>query len=94
VFARLLALWNGVANSLWALPLTIAAAGGVCALLALKIELPWTSEIAWLYAGGGEQAPEFAASLVGAMITLTALAFSITMVVLTLAAQQLGPQCV
>jgi uncharacterized membrane protein len=94
VFARLLAWWNGVADSLWALPLAIAAAGGACALAALNIELPWTSQIAWLYAGGAEQAPEFAASLVGAMITLTALAFSITMVVLTLAAQQLGPRLI
>lgn len=94
MFARLLAWWNGVADSLWALPLAIAAAGGACALAALNIELPWTSQIAWLYAGGAEQAPEFAASLVGAMITLTALAFSITMVVLTLAAQQLGPRLI
>lgn len=94
MLARFLSWWRNVADSLWALPLAIAAGCAVLALFALNLELPWTSNIAWLYAGTAEQAPQFAASLVGAMITLTALAFSITMVVLTLAAQQLGPRLI
>lgn len=94
MIARLISWWSNIATSLWALPLAIAAACAGLALLALNLDLPWTSDIAWLYAGSASQAPEFASSLVGAMITLTALAFSITMVVLTLAAQQLGPRLI
>lgn len=94
MLARLVYLWERTRDSLWALPLAIALCGGLLAGFALGVDLPWVSEIAWLYAGGSQQAPEFASSLVGAMITLTALAFSITMVVLTLAAQQLGPRLI
>lgn len=94
MLARLVYLWERVRDSLWALPLTIVLACALLSLAALGVDLPWISEIAWLYSGDAQQAPEFAASLVGAMITLTALAFSITMVVLTLAAQQLGPRLI
>lgn len=94
MLAHLIALWDRVRESLWALPLTIAAACAGLAIAALKVDLPWASDVAWLYSGSGSQAPEFAASLAGAMITLTTLAFSITMVVLTLAAQQLGPRII
>lgn len=94
MLARLVYFWERVRDSLWALPLAIALACGLLSLAALSVDLPWISEIAWLYSGTSQQAPEFAASLVGAMITLTALAFSITMVVLTLAAQQLGPRLI
>lgn len=94
MLGRAIAIWEQVRDSLWGLPLAIAL---VCAGLAVELlglELPWVSEVGWLYSGGSGQAPEFASSLVGAMITLTALAFSITMVVLTLAAQQLGPRLI
>lgn len=94
MLARIRTLWDNIRYSLWALPLAIALGCGLLALAALGADLPWVSEIGWLYAGGSQQAPEFASSLVGAMITLTALAVSITMVVLTLAAQQLGPRLI
>lgn len=94
MIAHLLSVWDRVRESLWALPLGVASVCAALALLALNLNLPWTSDIAWLYDGHAAQAPEFASSLVSAMITLTALAFSITMVVLTLAAQQLGPRLI
>lgn len=94
MITRMISVWERVRDSLWALPLAISLGCGVLAVLALSTQLPWISEIGWLYSGGSQQAPEFASSLVGAMITLTALAFSITMVVLTLAAQQLGPRLI
>ncbi len=94
MLAHLLTLWLRIRNSLWPLPLAIAAACGGIALLALNLDLSSTAEVSWLYGGGAGQAAAFAASLVSAMITLTALAFSITMIVLTLAAQQLGPRLI
>lgn len=94
MIARLLAVWDQIRFSLWAVPLAMAALGAALALFVLHIDPPWVEEIAWLYSGTGAQAQEFASSLVGAMITLTTLAVSITMVVLTLAAQQLGPRLI
>lgn len=94
MFARLATMWDRTRDSLWALPLVIALLCATLAILALGVDLPWVSEIGWLYSGGTQQAPEFASSLVGAMITLMSLAFSITMVVLALAAQQLGPRLI
>lgn len=94
MLTRIASTWERVRDSLWALPLAVSLLCGVLAGLALWIELPWIGEVAWLYAGGPQQAPDFASALVGAMITLTALAFSITMVVLALAAQQLGPRLI
>jgi uncharacterized membrane protein len=47
-----------------------------------------------LFGGSSRQAPDFLASLMTAMINMATLAVSITMVVLTLAAQQLGPRLI
>jgi uncharacterized membrane protein len=94
VLARLHLLSRRVANSLWATPLAAATFCAALAITALRFEPPWVSDVAWLYGGDSAQARDFASSLVAAMITLTALAFSITMVVLALAAQQLGPRLI
>ena len=48
----------------------------------------------FLFSGSANEAPQFLSSLVTAMITMATLAISITMVVLTLAAQQLGPRLI
>lgn len=86
--------WESLRSSLWALPLTMAAIGAGLSVVAVNVRLPDGVELDWIFGGSSLSAREFAASLVSAMITLTALAFSITMVVLTLAAQQLGPRLI
>ena len=48
----------------------------------------------FLYSGAAKDAPGFLSNLVTGTITLATLAISITMVVLTLAAQQLGPRLI
>lgn len=91
MIARLSALWDHVRASLWPAPLAIACACGAAAIFALS----WTGPIPdWLYQGATEDAAAFTAALVTAMITVTTLSLSITMVVLTLAAQQLGPRLI
>jgi len=94
VLARLRLAWESLRSSLWALPLTMAAIGAAVSVISVNFRLPDGVEIDWMFGGSSASAREFAASLVSAMITLTALAFSITMVVLTLAAQQLGPRLI
>ena len=92
---RLLTLWYAMRSSLWALPLAmvIAAAGLAYATLTVHLDLGGRS-VWFLFSGSGEEAPQFLASLMTAMITMATLAISITMVVLTLAAQQLGPRLI
>ena len=92
---RFLTLWDTVRSSLWALPLAMACAAGVLAYAALNTSLDIQGGAAWfLYSGTAKQAPQFLSDLMSSMITMATLAISITMVVLTLAAQQLGPRII
>lgn len=92
---RLLSYWHGVRSSLWALPLLMVAAAGIAALLAVQLAVRQGDDPVWfLYSGDAEDAPQFLSNLVTAMITMATLVISITMVVLTLAAQQLGPRLI
>jgi uncharacterized membrane protein len=95
MFTRIFALWHDLRSSLWALPLAMAlvAAGG--AILAVHIPVAAGEDPVWfLYSGDAKDAPQFLSNLVTAMITMTTLVVSITIVVLTLAAQQLGPRLI
>lgn len=95
MFPRLLSLWHDVRSSLWALPLVMVAGGAVIALLAVSIPFSQSDDPIWfLYSGDAQDAPQFLSDLVTAMITMATLVVSITMVVLTLAAQQLGPRLI
>jgi uncharacterized membrane protein len=68
---------------------------GAAAVLAVHFPLRQGEDPVWfLYSGNAEDAPQFLSSLVTAMITMATLVVSITMVVLTLAAQQLGPRLI
>ena len=92
---RLLTLWHGLRSSLWALPLLMVVAAAVAAVLAGHVRLRQGQDPVWfLYSGDAEDAPQFLSNLVTAMITMATLVVSITMVVLTLAAQQLGPRLI
>lgn len=92
---RLLTLWANVRSSLWALPLAMMMAACLLAFVALNAKIETGSDPVWfLYSGTARQAPQFLSNLVTAMITMATLAISITMVVLTLAAQQLGPRII
>jgi len=89
---RLLTLWHDLRSSLWALPMLMVLGAAVAAILAVHVPLRQGDDPVWfLYSGDAEEAPQFLSNLVTAMITMATLVVSITMVVLTLAAQQLGP---
>ncbi len=92
---RLLTIWENVRTSLWALPLAMMALAAVAAISATGISIEVGEDPVWfLYSGEAKDAPGFLSNLVTATITLATLAISITMVVLTLAAQQLGPRLI
>jgi uncharacterized membrane protein len=95
MFPRFLALWHGLRSSLWALPLAMVLAAAAAAFLAVNLQVRQGQDAVWfLYSGDAEDAPQFLSDLVTAMITMATLVVSITMVVLTLAAQQLGPRLI
>jgi uncharacterized membrane protein len=92
---RLLTIWENVRTSLWALPLAMIAVAAIVAVVATGISIRVGEDPVWfLYSGEARDAPGFLSNLVTATITLATLAISITMVVLTLAAQQLGPRLI
>lgn len=95
MIARLSITWDRVRNSLWGVPIALIIAGGAFAVLAVHVRLPSRADpVWWLYSGDAAAAFGFLANLLTAMITMATLAISITMVVLTLAAQSLGPRLI
>jgi uncharacterized membrane protein len=72
------------------------AAAVLLAWLALRIEIEIEASagVWWLNQGSAEEASRLLSALLGSLITMTALVISITMVVLTLAAGQLGPRLI
>jgi uncharacterized membrane protein len=92
---RLLTFWENIRTSLWALPVAMMALAALLAVTATGISIEIGEDPVWfLYSGEAKDAPGFLSNLVTATITLATLAISITMVVLTLAAQQLGPRLI
>jgi uncharacterized membrane protein len=95
MFTRLLTVWHNLRTSLWALPLLMVLFAAAAAILAVHMPVRQGDDPVWfLYSGDAEEAPQFLSNLVTAMITMATLVVSITMVVLTLAAQQLGPRLI
>lgn len=95
MLARLRTLWERIATGLWFLPATLTVAAIAVAGLAIEVDIDaggaggW-----WLHQGSADDASTLLSSLTSAMITMATLAISITMVVLTLAAGQLGPRLI
>jgi uncharacterized membrane protein len=92
---RLKSLWESIRTSLWAVPLAMTIAACALAVVTTGIRIDVGNDPVWfLYSGDAQEAPQFLGDLMTAMITMATLAISITMVVLTLAAQQLGPRLI
>lgn len=84
-------------NSLWLLPAGMGIVAVVAAMLLvnIRLELSENSRFYWLlYTKDPEHARELLSTLLSGMINMTALVVSITMVVLTLAAGQIGPRLI
>jgi uncharacterized membrane protein len=98
MFDRILNLWLSLRESLWFVPFLMSMAGFLLAYLALTLETGLEPdslrEIWWLYSGGPSDARALLSTLLSSMFTLTTLIVSITMVVLSLAATQLGPRLI
>lgn len=86
--------WDSLRTSYWFVPTLMVFAAvalwGIVFLVDLTVSYEF-GRIWWLYTGGPEGARSLMSALIGAMITVAGVVFSITVVVLTLASQQFGP---
>lgn len=97
MLARFRSLWERVRTSLWFLPglMTLSALALAWLTLRMRINLgDGIDTVWWLHSGSAADAAGLLSSLLASMITVATLAISITMVVLTLAANQLGPRLI
>lgn len=95
MLTRLKPLWESITTSLWFLPSLLTAGAILLAVAAVAIPTAEDTEaVWWLHSGDAAHASELLSSLLTSMITMATLAISITMVVLTLAAGQLGPRLI
>src|SRR5690606_39620770 len=92
MLARLDAMWEQIVSGLWLIP-TLMAFGAV-GLAWLTPNLTLDPPTWWLSSGDRESVSQFISSLLMSMITLATLAISITMIVLTLAAEHMGPRLI
>lgn len=95
---RGLNIWRGIRSSLWFLPGILILAGLVGANLALMLDAPrFSADDAprwWLHNGSASDAQNLLSTLLSSLVTMTTLAISITMVVLSIAASQMGPRLI
>lgn len=95
--ARLTMVWENVSTSLWFVPGMLTVGAVLLAWLVLAPPLDVADRFApawWLYSGRAKDASTLLGIFFTSMITMATLAVSITMVVLTLAAAQLGPRLI
>ncbi len=96
---QLVVLWDGVRTSFWFVPALMGGLAVVLVWLAHEGDV-WISAQpapdipAVVYVSAGDDARDVVSTLLGSMMTMTSLVFSITMVVLTLAASQFGPRLI
>ena len=95
--SKLYNLWELTRSSLFYVPVIISLMfiGGI--LLVFRLELSYTEyveKLDFLYAGSTEDAKTILQTILSALITMTTLVISITMVVLSLSASQLGPRLI
>lgn len=97
MLSRFYTLWVTLRTGFWFVP-TLMGVGAIgLAILALNLDARMPEEKArqfWLHSGGPEDARNLLSTVFSSMVTMASLVISITMVVLTLAASQLGPRLV
>ena len=86
--------WDSLRTSLWLIPGSMFLLGIGLALLMLSFgttEVRWAQ---WQSGGNGEDARNLLSTLLGAVITMASIVFSITIVSLSLAANTYGPRLI
>ena len=85
------ASWDTVRSSLWLIPAVMFLLGAALAVQMLQLG---PSPAGWLDVGSGEDARNLMSTLLGAVIGMASIVFSITVVSLSLAANAYGPRLI
>ena len=90
--------WDAVRTSLWLIPGLMFVAGALLAMAMLQLEPGWSVRHFghgwWTAVGSGDDARNLLSTLLGAIITMASMAFSVTVVALSLAANSYGPRLI
>jgi uncharacterized membrane protein len=93
---RLRASWEYLRGTYWAVPSAMAVAAVGLSVAMIQLDEAATAglldRLSWVYTGGPEGARAVLSTIAASMITVAGVTFSITIVALTLAAQQFGPR--
>ncbi|WP_330475648.1 DUF2254 domain-containing protein [Terrabacter sp. C0L_2] len=84
--------WQRVWRPFWALPLAIALAAIAAGVVLPLLDRGLSEHVPYLFQGGSDSARSLLSTIATAMISVTGLVFSITMVVLQLASSQFTPR--
>lgn len=90
LWLRVTALWEYLKGALWLMPALFVGAAVVLGSVLVRVSAAegWS----WIYAGSAEGARSLLAAVAGAMITVTGLTFSLTIVALQMASSQFSPR--
>ena len=95
---RLFTIWDYLRTSLWLIPSAMALAGVGLAITLLQVDHGYGPEdnirAWWINSGDGEDARNLLSTLLSATITMASMAFSVTVVALTLAANSYGSRLI
>jgi uncharacterized membrane protein len=92
---KLSKLWDALHSSYWFIPTVMVVAAIALAFTMLWFDRTGQSAIEqwwWIYTGGADGARSLLEAVAGSMISISATAFSITIVALQLAASNFGPR--
>src|SRR6266702_8807625 len=85
--------WRHLVNGFWFVPLLISLLGPLLALFFLALDhFVGQVDRTFLFSGGAAEASIILATIAGALITVVALTFSITIIVLQLVSSQYTPR--
>ena len=93
--ARIRTITSRLFATYWFLPSMMAVLAAALSLLTVRVDQAVEGRITglfWLYAGGPEGARILLSTVAGSMITVAGVTFSITIVALSFASNQLGPR--
>jgi len=93
VLARLRRSWSGLLSGYWFVPTVIVVIAAAVALVLLRVDEAFDDSDSRVgFTGGPDSARELLSAVSSSMLTLTALVFSVTVVVLQLASGQFSPR--
>lgn len=93
----LLTIWDNLRTSLWLIPSALIVVGVGLAIILLQVDAGHGFEDQahwWINSGDGQDARNLISTLLSAIITMASMAFSVTVVAITLAANSYGSRLI